>query len=119
MTHILHFQRIDESFFFSAQQHCLECDNVEVYCTLGCGENMIRLKLQQHLQYQCMFRKIQCEYCSAQVEFIIYQVLFILKRNYFIIILYEMIKDDVIPITTKALYCRCKRKKTINVLSIS
>ena len=67
-------------FLSYTQQHCLECDNVETYCMLGCGEIMMRQKLQQHLQYHCAFRMITCEYCSVQIEFIIYEVLFMLYK---------------------------------------
>ena len=42
------------------------CGDVEVQCSNECGEKMKRKELKEHLEQQCLLRKIQCQYCHYE-----------------------------------------------------
>ena len=43
-----------------------ECPYGITDCTYGCGDNVQRRELPDHLQRHCLLRKVECEYCGLE-----------------------------------------------------
>ncbi|XP_068024856.1 TNF receptor-associated factor 5 isoform X4 [Melanerpes formicivorus] len=53
------------------QEHLQQCLFERVQCTNdGCGEQILRKDLKEHLSQHCQFREERCQYCDKYVVFI-------------------------------------------------
>ena len=44
------------------------CDFVDVKCPKGCGREMQRKDLKEHLEKECPNRTIPCKHCKTEIK---------------------------------------------------